>query len=184
MRSSRGCGADGQVRFEIEPNQSASVSSGLLPAGLIDQDAPHGLGGGGEEVAAVVPACCVGRPDEPQIRLVDEGGCVQSVAGGFFGHPGGRQFPQLFVDQRQQLFGGVGFAVGKVRQDAGHFVNGCAPVETADEFTTRAAANPRFPFAALAPAWLHPPTESVCSVVARHLPSERINRECTLCYSP
>ena len=62
-------------------------------------------------MAAVLPAGGRGGFDEPQIRLVDEGGRVQGVARGFLRHPGGRQFAQFLVDQRQQLLRGVGVAL-------------------------------------------------------------------------
>jgi hypothetical protein len=117
-----------EVRFEFMSNQAASVSNRFLPSSLIDQDAPHGFRGGGEEVAAVVPASSVGRPDQPQISLVDEGGCVQSVARRLVGHPDGRQFAQLLVHQRQQFPGSLGVAVGEVGQNAGNIVNRRAPV--------------------------------------------------------
>ena len=43
--------------------RSPPCLTGLLAAGVLDQDAAHGLGGGGEEVAAAVPA--LGRARRP-----------------------------------------------------------------------------------------------------------------------
>ena len=105
----------------------AAVLLALLPAGGVHQDPPHGQSRGGKEVAAVVPAGGVCGSDEPQIRFVHEGRRVQGVAGCLLGHPGGRQFPQLIVHQRQQLPGGMGVALCKVRQDAGDVIHRLEP---------------------------------------------------------
>src|SRR5262249_55928126 len=69
-------------------------------AGVIDQDAAHGLGSGGEEVAAAVEPLLVA--DEPQVGLVDQGGGAEGVAGRFAGHPRCREPAQLVVDEREQ----------------------------------------------------------------------------------
>jgi hypothetical protein len=47
---------------------------GLLAAGVFDQDAVHGLGGRGEEVAPAIPVLLGPFTDQPQARLVDQGG--------------------------------------------------------------------------------------------------------------
>ena len=44
-------------------------------------------------------------PTRPQVRLVDQGGGVEGVPGSLRGHLRGGKFPQLVVDQRQQLLG-------------------------------------------------------------------------------
>ena len=98
-----------QVRLEIMSNQAAAVSGGLFPASLIDEDAPHGLGSGSEEMAAVLPARGGVRFDEPQIRLMHESCRVQGVAGGLVHHARGGELPQLVVDEREQV--GRGLAV-------------------------------------------------------------------------
>ena len=41
---------------------------------------PHGLGGGGEEVAAAIPSLQVIGADEPEVGFVDEGRCLQRLA--------------------------------------------------------------------------------------------------------
>src|SRR3712207_7629769 len=55
-----------------------------------DEDAAHGLGRGREEVAAAGPRRPA-RPDEPQVRLVDQGGGLQGVAGRLLGELAGGQ---------------------------------------------------------------------------------------------
>src|SRR5690349_8733185 len=48
---------DGQVGLEqVDAGESLPALAASLSAGVLDQDAPHGLGGGGEEMAPAVPA--------------------------------------------------------------------------------------------------------------------------------
>ena len=70
----------------------------ILPPGAFDKDPTHGLGGSGEEVPPTVELLVA---DQPQVRLVDEGGGDEGVAGGFGGHARGGQLPQLVVHERQ-----------------------------------------------------------------------------------
>jgi hypothetical protein len=58
---------------QFDPVTAATVLAGPLPTGGIDEDAAHGFRGG-EDVSAIVPAAFVGRADEPEVRLVDQGG--------------------------------------------------------------------------------------------------------------
>src|SRR5262249_42266120 len=66
----------------------------------------------------------VRRPDQPQVRLVNQGGGVQGLAGLLAGHLGGGQTAQLGVDEREQL--GRGPLVPAVRggQEAGDVGHG------------------------------------------------------------
>jgi hypothetical protein len=41
--------------------------------------------------------------DQPQVRLVDQGGRLQRLTGRRVRYPVGRQFAQFVVDQREQL---------------------------------------------------------------------------------
>src|SRR5262245_41076066 len=45
----------------------------------LDENPPHRLGGGGEEMTAIVPARRVRRANEPQIRLMNECRRIQCV---------------------------------------------------------------------------------------------------------
>ncbi len=56
--------------------------------------------------------------DEAKIRLVNEGGGVERFTGSLFGHACGREFPQLVMDEREQLRGGLGVA-GRSRVTSG-----------------------------------------------------------------
>ena len=54
-------------------------------AGVLDEDAAHGLGGRREEVAAAVPVQRHLLVHEPQVGLVDQGGGLQRLAGRLLG---------------------------------------------------------------------------------------------------
>lgn len=55
-------------------------------SGAFDQDASHGLGGGGEEVAPVVPLGVLVISDEAEIGFMHECGGLECVASWFVGH--------------------------------------------------------------------------------------------------
>ena len=86
---------------------------------MIDQDAAHRLGGGGEEVAPVAPAVAISRADQAQVRLVDECGSVEGLPRLLVREFRGGEAAQLVVDQRQELRGGVGVALLDGGQDVG-----------------------------------------------------------------
>ncbi len=112
---------------------------GLLAAGLIDQDAAHGLGRGGEEVAAIVPALLGIVADQAHIRFVDQRGGLQRLPGILPGQSLRRQLAQLVVDQRQQLLGGLLVALLDGGQDAGDFTHRDAPGEVEKDEMVRFA---------------------------------------------
>jgi len=97
-------GDRGNLIEEFEPDSAAGSLEPIAIAGVVDQDPPHGLGSGGEEVSAAVELLVA---DQPQVRLVDECGGVEGVIGGFGGHAGGGEPPQLVVHEREQVSGGT-----------------------------------------------------------------------------
>jgi hypothetical protein len=84
----------------------SAVPASPLPPSAIDQNPPHRLSCHPEEMAPVGETVIA---NQSHVRLVDESGGVESVAGGFGGNPRGGKFPQLVVNERQQL--GSGLAV-------------------------------------------------------------------------
>jgi hypothetical protein len=109
----------GLDRGEVDPfAASASLGPGLAPRGL-DQDAPHRLGRGGEEVPAAAPSWVL-RPHEPEKGLVDQGGGLERLAGLLLSQFLRRQPAQLVVDQRQKLRSRVRLTLLDGRQDVGH----------------------------------------------------------------
>ncbi len=79
----------------------------LLRERLVDEDAAHRLGRGGEEVAAVVP---VPRAvaHETEVSLVDQRRGLERPARPLPRHPRRGELAQLVVDGRQQLLGASG----------------------------------------------------------------------------
>ena len=55
------------------------ATGAVLSAGVVDEDAAHGLGRRGEEVNASVPGPLRVGTDQLEIRLVDEGGGLKGV---------------------------------------------------------------------------------------------------------
>jgi hypothetical protein len=64
-------------------------------AGALDEDAAHGLSGGGEEVPAAVPLLGLVRIREAHMGLVDQGCGLKRLARLPLGQPPRRQFAQL-----------------------------------------------------------------------------------------
>ena len=118
---------------QFDPLPVAAVLGPPFPPGVVDEDAAHGFGGGGEEVAAAVPGLGLARAHESEIRLMDEGRGLERLAGLFLSESLGREFTEFLVDQGQELLGGVRIALLDGRQDAGYFghgINTNAPMET------------------------------------------------------
>jgi hypothetical protein len=84
------------IRFASRPVQSAAVTGGLFAAGIVDQDAPHGLGGGREEMSPALPSL-TGIALHAQAGLMDQGSGLEHLAGAFLGQQAGSQMAQLLV---------------------------------------------------------------------------------------
>jgi hypothetical protein len=93
-------GGSGVIYFHAV--QVASVLGGLLAAGVVDEDAPHGGRGGGEKMLRVLPGT-VFLVHQTQPGFMDQRGGLQGLAGPFVGHPVGGQPAQFAVNQWQQL---------------------------------------------------------------------------------
>jgi hypothetical protein len=87
---------------QLEPHPPSSPLQPLAVPGVVDQDPPHRFRRSGEEVR---PALELLVADQPQIGLMDQGGGVKRVPGPLRGHPRGREFAQLIVDERKELGG-------------------------------------------------------------------------------
>src|SRR5262249_1953751 len=68
----RGPAGAGGLGARLLAPPSAAVLLAPLAAGILDEDAPHGLGGGGEEVPLTVPPPIPRPVNEPEVRLVDQ----------------------------------------------------------------------------------------------------------------
>src|SRR5262249_47198951 len=85
---------------------------------LVNQDAAHGLGGGGEEVAAAVPVLGLFDIHQAQIGLVDQGRGLEGLSRLFLSQQLGREPAQFVVDQGDEWLGGGRVALLDGRQDA------------------------------------------------------------------
>src|SRR5262249_24232680 len=81
----------------------------------------HGLGGGGEEVAAAIPVLGLLRVHQTQVGLMNQRRRLQRLPGLLLGQPLRRQPAQLVVNQWQELLGGVRVALVDRGQDARDF---------------------------------------------------------------
>ena len=111
--------ADAEL-VQIEPAPSTALLCGPVLPGPLDEDPAHGLRRGAEEVPPAPPAG-LGGADQPQVRLVNERGGLQRQTGLLVPHPLVGQAAQLFVDQRQELPGGLGITLFQARK---HFGDG------------------------------------------------------------
>jgi hypothetical protein len=71
----------------------------VLAASLLDQDAAHGLGRGGEKMAAAIPFSRPLPPDQAKVGLVDQGRRLERLARCLGRHAGNGQAAQLGVDE-------------------------------------------------------------------------------------
>ena len=99
-------------------SQTAAGLEALLVSGALDENPPHGLGRGGEEVAPAIPVLRLAAAEEPQVRLVDQGGGLERLAGPFATQLGRRDPAQLVVDQRQELLRRQRIALIDLRENA------------------------------------------------------------------
>ncbi len=99
----------------------------LLVACAIEKNPPHRFSRRRKEMAPTVPALNFGRVDQPEIRVVDQGGGLERLPGLLLRQPEGGQLAQLVVDQRQELLGGARVALLDRRQDAGNIAQRVTP---------------------------------------------------------
>ena len=97
----------------------------VLAAGILDEDPPHRLGRGREEMAAVLPALVVRGADQAQVGLVNQRRRLERLAGVFSCQLLRRQLAKLLVDQGQQLAGSRGVALFDRDQDAARVIHYC-----------------------------------------------------------
>ena len=110
------------LRSEGRAFHATAMPVGSLVPGIVNEDAPHGFGGGGEKMGAVLPdGLAVAAGKEP--GFVDEGGGLQGLARGFAGEFLRGEFAQLVADQGQQPLGGLGIVRWAGCQAGGRFAH-------------------------------------------------------------
>ena len=72
---------------------------------MLDQNATHRLGGGTKEMCAILKSRGL-TAAQPQPGLVDEGGGLERMAGGFAGHLPRRQTAEFIVNDEEKFGGG------------------------------------------------------------------------------
>ena len=96
---------DGRRNFEFvqfNRHDTCAPFHRQSPPGMLDQDAPHGLGSRAEEMRAILKRRRL-VPAQPQPRFVDEGSWLERVTGGFAGHFLRRQPAQFIINQGKQF---------------------------------------------------------------------------------
>ena len=86
---------------------------------MVDQDAPHQLGGNAEEVSAILP----GHPllaDQPHVGFVDERRGLKRVPRALIAHVGGGDPAQLVVHERRQLLESIAISAAPLLQKGRH----------------------------------------------------------------
>ena len=79
-----------------------------FPPGVLDQDAAHRFCRR-KKISPSLPILTA-FAHQPQPRLMHQRRWLERVPGRFVQHSGGRQIPQLIVNQRQQFFSGLTLA--------------------------------------------------------------------------
>src|SRR2546425_4154178 len=92
------------------------MAQAVFAAGLLDENAAHRLGGGGEEMPAILEGG-LSFAHEPEPGFVHERGRLESVAGRLVRHLRRSQFAQLLIDEREQLLGCLGVALLNAVED-------------------------------------------------------------------
>ena len=86
-------GSGGGKLVEVQARATAAPFLALLATGVIDEDAAHGLGRGGEEVAAAVPVLHAVHIHQPHEGLMNQGRGLQRLARFFRGQPLSGELP-------------------------------------------------------------------------------------------
>ena len=112
-KASRSTRGDSWTAASVAGRHDGPPHAAYVPVrrALLDENAPHGLGGSCKEMAPAVPMLGLVNIDQPDVRLVDQRGGLKRLAGILLGHLCSGQLPQFVVDQRQQLLGGGGVAL-------------------------------------------------------------------------
>ena len=96
----------------------AAFQTGLAP-GLVNEDAPHGLGGRSEEMGSSMPLLTI-RTGQSQPGLMHQRGRLQGLAWRFTGHFLRRELAQFLINQRKQVIRGGGIALRQRFENVRH----------------------------------------------------------------
>src|ERR1051325_406945 len=88
--------------LDVQANQAAAVALARFVARPFHQNAPHGFGGGGKKVTAVLPLLLF-LTEQAQVGFVDQGGWLEGLPGLFLGHLHRGELAEFLINQRQQF---------------------------------------------------------------------------------
>ena len=95
-----GSEGDGFIEFHASGSTAALLPFSL--PGVIDQDSPDRLRPHGKKMGSALPIDAR-LIDQPQIRLVNQGGWLKRMVGPLMAEMPGRQRPKFIIDQRHEL---------------------------------------------------------------------------------
>src|SRR5262245_29650008 len=118
------------LTLQIDTMPSAAALDASLASGVVDEDTPHGLSSGSEEVAAAVPVLRFLSFHQAQIGFMNKSRGLERLPRLLLRQLLRRQLAELVVDERQELLGGTGVALldgGQNARDLGHSGQFTAP---------------------------------------------------------
>ncbi len=104
--------------FQLDPLPVPAAFQAGPPAGLVDQDLPHGSRSGCEEMTPMIPTG-VSVADQTHVGFMHQRRWFQGLPWPHVRHSCPGKYPQLVIDQRQQLVGGPRVAVANGVQELG-----------------------------------------------------------------
>src|SRR5262249_16452396 len=115
--------------WQVDPLRVPAALQSRLPPGALDEDSPHGLRRGREEVAAAVELLV---PDEPQVRLVDECRGLERLPRLLPRQAQRGELPQLVVDEWEER----GRSLWVAGRDGGQDLGDVGHVQTVTAIST------------------------------------------------
>jgi hypothetical protein len=94
----------------------------MFPAGPIDEDASHGLGGGGKEVGTTLPFKIL-IAGQAQPGFMHQGRGLQGMIGRFARHFARGKFAQFGVDEGEDLVGSLWIATLHLLENVSEFAH-------------------------------------------------------------
>ncbi len=109
---------------DVKPLTVSTPFLSVLAACLLNQDPSHGFGCGRKEVPARIPMPGSFDVHQTQVRLMDQGSCLQGLARLLLRHTCSGEFAQFLIHQRQQMLRSRCIARFDLLQDLRDVVHG------------------------------------------------------------